>query len=401
MLRVILKKGKSKPFWLGHPWVFSGAVEKVIGEAPSGGACLLEDERGNTVGWGHYNPHARIAVRLLTHRRSTDEDFEIPTFITFVEQQLLKAQAKRAQLGLPSSQTNAYRLVNAEGDGLSGLIVDLYADHAVMQLNSRAMDAESEAIAKVIMTVTGCATVRATVSQHGAKFEGIPPRTETYGKKRDDHQVEVMEGGTHYSVDLQQPQKTGLFLDQRDNRRHMATTCGGKTVLDLYSHAGGFGLHALKNGASKVSFVDSSEGAVSMIQRNLDLNDSADRGEVFRSDAMTFLKEAEAAGRTWDRIICDPPKFVRGRGHREDGIKKYARLNSLALSLLAPGGLMLTCSCSEHVNHEDFLRMLTEAGHRLRRSVNVHAMHGQAPDHPFASVAAQSNYLKAYLVSLD
>tara|TARA_B100000674_G_scaffold495777_1_gene524135 strand:- start:33 stop:1235 length:1203 start_codon:yes stop_codon:yes gene_type:complete len=399
VLRVILKRGKSKPFWLGHPWVFSGAVHRVEGKgSEQGGTCLVIDERDNVVGWGHHNPHARIAVRILEHRRTTEVDFTPPTFSTFLAQRLAQARACREQLGLPNQKTNAYRLVNAEGDGLSGLIVDVYGDRAVMQLNSRAMAENSSEIATLVMKETGVRSVQAMVSAHGLKFEGIPPQNNTFGDKTEATDVQIVENGVRFQVDLKNPQKTGFYIDQRDNRRLLASLCSGKDVLDLYCHAGGFGLHALKSGAASATFVDSSEPALELVSKNLELNEVD--GERFAVDAVTFLKNAKERGRSWDIISCDPPKFVRARNHRDDGLKKYARLNHLALSLLKPGGMLLTCSCSEHVNRDDFLRMLTEAAHRMRRSIRVHHVLGQGADHPYVSVAPQSDYLKAFLVTL-
>jgi 23S rRNA (cytosine1962-C5)-methyltransferase len=400
VLRVILKRGKSKPFWLGHPWVYSGAVQEVVGEgSENGGPCTVIDERDNVVGWGHYNPHARIAVRLLEHRRSTDESFQTPVFSEFMAKRLREAKNSRAQLQLPRRDTNAYRLVNAEGDGLSGLIVDVYGDRAVVHLNSRAMASNVDEIAELVMKETGVRSVRTLVSAHGIKFEGIAPFNKTFGDEDDSDSVEVTEHGVRFALDLKNPQKTGFYLDQRENRQFLASYCGGKNVLDLYCHAGGFGIHALAAGAQSATFVDSSEPAIDLVGKNLSLNEF--EGERHHLDAMTFLKAAKEKGRSWDVIVCDPPKFVRARNHRDDGIKKYARLNSLALSMLKPGGLLLTCSCSEHVNRDDFLRMLTEAAHRLRRSIRVHRVLGQASDHPYVSVAPQSDYLKAFLVTLS
>jgi len=399
VLRVILKRGKSKPFWLGHPWVYSGAVHKVVGErSDTGGPCLVIDERDNVVGWGHYNPHARIAVRILEHRRTTEADFKPPVFLDFVAKRLHAARLSREKLRLPNAKTDAYRLVNAEGDGLSGLIVDVYGDRAVMQLNSKAMAESSKEIASLIMKESGVRSVRALVSAHGLKFEGIPPLNETYGEQEGSSEVDIVDNGVKFEVNLRTPQKTGFYLDQRENRRLLASYCSGKSVLDLYCHAGGFGLHALASGAASATFVDSSEPALDMVAKNLELNDVA--GERFAMDAVTFLKNAKEEGRSWDVISCDPPKFVRARNHRDDGLKKYARLNHLALSMLKPGGVLLTCSCSEHVNRDDFLRVLTEAAHRMRKSIRVHRVLGQADDHPYVSVAPQSDYLKAFLVTL-
>lgn len=401
LIRVILKRGRSKPFWVGHPWVFSGAIHQVSGPVgDTGGPCLIEDERKNVLGTGFYNPHGRIAVRILQHRRTTDLPFEPRGFQPLVRERLAMALQARENLGLPSAATTVYRVVNSEGDLLSGLIVDRFGDVAVMQTGSRAMYEARELLADEVKSLLGVRAVVNSISDTSSKLEVIPSGTDLL-RGAVEGTVQVLEGGVRFEVDPLSGQKTGFYADQRDNRRRFAATCGGREVLDLYAYVGAFGLHALAAGAARVHAVDASGPACAAATRNAQINGVSDRHEVSCGDAMNWLKEARAQGRTFSRIVCDPPKFAHGRGHLDDALKKYARLNTLALSLLEPGGLLLTCSCSQHVSEDAFLRVLNDAGHRLRRAVRVHAVWGQGVDHPYAAVAPEGRYLTAALVSVS
>ena len=402
-VRVILKRGKSKPFWVGHPWVFSGAIKRVDGDCPedTGTACVVEDDLGNVLGSGFYNPNGHIAVRLFEHRRSTDISFEPTPFDKLVRQRLERAVARRAALGLPNDTTDAVRLVNAEGDGLPGLIVDQLADVLILQLNSRAMyDMRDVVVAELDTCRPGCSTIVAAVTDTASRLESIPVSFEAVRGSLGP--VTCRENGVRFEIDLQHSQKTGLFIDQRDNRRRFAQLCASKTVLDVFCYVGGFGIGALVGGAHSVLAVDSSRAACDAARRNAELNSVADRFDIQCMDAMTALKELNGKRHAkFDRVACDPPKFARGRSHIKDALKKYVRLNTLALSVLADDGMLLSSSCSEHVSEKDFLRVLNEAGHRLRKNVVVHAMWGQAPDHPFSAVAPEGRYLKAALISLS
>lgn len=404
-LTVHLKKGRSKPFWLGHPWVFSGAVDKVVGDPGETGApCVVLDERGNTVGSGFYSPHARIAVRLLQHRRTTDREFEPRPVMDVIQERLHAAVRRRAALGLPDDHTNVYRLVNAEGDGLPGLIIDRFKRVGSVQLGSRAMYERREDIARLLRERLDLQRVVMSVSEDSSRLEGTIPVGSDYFPVGSEEQhapvVQVIENGINYEIDLSKGHKTGFYCDQRDNRARFAWHCSGQRLLDVCSYSGGFGLNAVAAGSAHVTAVDSSPAALKALARNAELNDCSDRFTCYEEDAFTFLKQMRAEERTWSRIVVDPPKFARGKRHLDEAMKKYARLNTLALATLAPGGLMLTCSCSGMVSREGFIRMLTEAGHRLRKSIAIHEVWGAAADHPWCSVADESEYLKAVLVSV-
>ncbi len=400
-LVVRLKRGRSKPVWIGHPWVFSGAIDSVQGPiGDTGGACIVEDERGNALGTGFYNPHGRISVRLWHHRRSTDLPFEPRALTDIARERLPAALDLRAALGLPSEDTTAFRLLNSEGDGLSGLIVDRLGPALVCGLHTRAAYEAREEIASLLLEATDAETVILRVGAEASKLEAIPTLVELRGSPLEGDHVEVEERGIRYHIDPRGGQKTGFYADQREHRQRFASLAAGRRVLDLYSYAGGFGITAAVAGAEHVTSVDASEAACTAARKNAALNGVADRMNVVEADAMSFMKEARARGERWPLVVCDPPKLARGRAHLKDALKKYTRINSLAMGLLEPGGLLLTCSCSQHVSEGDFLRVLTEAGHRLRRSVQVLELGGQPGDHPFLSVAPEGRYLTVALVAL-
>ena len=401
-IRVYLKRGRSKPFWVGHPWVFSGAIHRIDGQIGElGGPCVVLDERDNVLGAGHYNPHSKIAVRILEHRRTTDVSFEPAPFEALVRQRLNAAVRRRNQLGLPSPDTNVYRLVNAEGDLLTGLIIDIVGQTAVMQTNSRAMYEARGALSEALMALEGIKAVVGVVTEDASRIEMVPTGRELLAGDLHDV-VEIVEAGVRYQVDILGGQKTGFYADQRENRLRFARLCRGHEVLDLYAYVGGFGMQALRQGAKSVTAVDASQRAIDAAAKNATLNgydDTQWRGIC--ADAMNVMKEDVASGRRWSRIVCDPPKLARARGHVNDAIKKYARINTLALNALETGGLLLTCSCSQHISDDAFTRMLTDAGHRLRRAVHVLERWGQAPDHPYLSAVPEGAYLTATLVAVE
>ncbi len=398
MIQVTLKRGRSKPFWLGHPWVFSGAIQKVSGKVGDlGGSCVVIDERDNIVGSGFYNPNAKIAVRMLEHRRTTDREYVPKDAAEIVPKRLEAAAARRRALGLPTkADTTVYRLVHGEGDMLPGLVIDRLGDVAHVQLNSRGMYVLRDSLAGWIKQAFGLSRVILSVTETASRLEAIPVMTEVV--EGEGGSAHFRENGIAYDLDLTKGQKTGFYADQRENRARFAALSVGKTVLDAYSYIGGFGLNALKAGAAAVTSVDTSKPAVEAALRTSRANNLALTG--VNEDAVTFMKEAHARGTRFDRIVVDPPKFARGRSHLDDALKKYAKVNSLAMALLAPDGLLLSCSCSQHVSERDFGRMLTESAHRHRRAALIHETWSQPGDHPFLSVAPEGQYLKAFLASV-
>lgn len=311
---------------------------------------------------------------------------------------------KRQALGFPSEQTNAFRVVNAEGDGLTGLVVDQFDQTAVVQLNSLAQTRHWETIAQAVMSHCKVDQVRGFVDDQASRLEAIEKSEHLYPESTDITQlseVTIKENGVQYTLNLSQGQKTGFYFDQRDNRARFASMCRGEEVLDLYSYVGAFSFNALRAGAKQATAVETSKPATERSESIAKLNGLDAQFKPVNQDVSTYMRDVLAGTSRYSRIVCDPPKFVRSRAHLDDGLKKYIKVNTLAMDALAPGGLLLTCSCSGHVDKTSFLRVLTEAGHRLRKQVTVHAVWGAGADHPIVSVAPQTEYLKAALVSVD
>ena len=343
-------------------------------------------------------------ARILEHRRSTDLPFTPSEPFGLIRTRLASAIARRSGLGFPHPDTTGFRLVNAEGDGLSGLVVDRFDDVAVAQLNSMAMAANGARLAALIAETAGVGAVITRTDAEASRLEGIAKAQAVYPESAandlTEREVSIKESGIQYALALGRGQKTGFYFDQRENRARFAELAAGQRVLDLYSYVGAFGLGALRAGAREVIAVETSKPAAEKAIAHAALNGVSEGFRGVNGDVVTFLRDVIAGSARYDRIVCDPPKFVRSRSHLKDGLKKYIQVNTLAMDALAPGGMLLTCSCSGHVDREAFLRVLTEAGHRLRRGVHVHGLWGAGADHPFASVAPQTDYLKAALVTL-
>ncbi len=392
--RVVLKKGKARPAWAGHPWVYSGAIERVEGQIEQSGQLVtLLDEQRRRIGFGTYNPTARIAVRIVGK--------ELPAggIRQLVHERVHRAVAIRAAFGLPSEETTAYRLINGEGDGLPGVIADVLGPLVSVQLTTAGAELWLEHLKDAIealVRVNGVPpSLWVSVPEDSARLENIA-EGDRFGRGDLETHVPLLENGIEWRLLPGKGQKTGFYSDQRENRRRLAPLCAGKTVLDTFCYTGGFGLHALKAGAREVLGVDSSGPAVSVAHGTAKQND-LEGGSWLKEDAMRFLKADE---RLWDVVVLDPPKFARGKESLDDAFKKYLALNTLGLSRVRPGGLVLTCTCSGLVDDAMFLRMLTDAALHAGRQLHVHGVFGPGPDHPFPVACPEARYLTAVLATV-
>ena len=392
--KVILRKGRSGPVWAGHPWVFSGAVQTVKGNPEHGDLVWVEDPLGNSIGQGHYSKDAHIAVRMLSLGESAiDEE-------SFVASRIDRALASRQRLGLPSKETTAYRLVSSEGDRLPGLIVEHLGDGLVISVGSAGMLRLKDVIKSHLQGIINPQWMVFQVPKDAARLEQLPPQSLLLqGDEEDVAKTTVLENGIQFHCDPLGGQKTGYYADQRANHLYVASLVKGQKVLDAYAYGGGFGLHAaILGGASQVISVDSSARAGRLIKRNASLNGK--ELKIVVDDAINYLRD-KAPEEQFDVIILDPPKFVRSRSHLAAGLKKYRKVNMLAMDALAPGGILVTCSCSSMVSENDFFRMLTEAGATTNKDIHILSVGGQGPDHPFLSVCAESRYLKCVIAQVQ
>jgi 23S rRNA (cytosine1962-C5)-methyltransferase len=380
---VTLKRGRAKPLWFGHPWVFSEAVERVAGELAPGDEVRVLDHDGRFIGRGFANPRSQLRVRLAA---TTDRDLDE----AWLAERLAAARDLRARLGLPSADTDCYRLVNSEGDWLPGLIVDVFADAVAVQLGSYAMKRREAAIYDALAALLAPRTIYEIAPGGVARIEGFAASSRVVrGEPRP--RVPCRENGLRLEVEPLSGQKTGWFLDQRENRAFVGRLARGARVLDLYCYAGGFALHAARGGAAGVVAVDVSARALERARENFARN-GLPAPELVESDVFTWLEQAPAAA--FDLVVCDPPKFARARKDVEPALKGYRRLNALALQTCAPGGFLCTASCSQLVGAEELERVLAAAAKDAHRRLTVAQLAFQAPDHVIPVGFAEGRYLK-------
>jgi 23S rRNA (cytosine1962-C5)-methyltransferase len=383
--RVVLRQGRARPLWFGHPWVYANAVERLDGTATAGDVVSLVDHDGRFIGRGFWNPRSQIPVRLCTR---ADEAVDA----AFLRGRIARAKAARQRLGLPSETTNVYRLVNSEGDDLPGLVVDIYADAAVAQVTTLGIANRRPEIYDALEAELGVRTIFEIAPASYADLEGFAAGSRiARGASR--ASVAVVENGIKLEVEPLSGQKTGMFIDQRETRARVGELARGARVLDCYAYAGGFGLAAARGGAAAVTAVDSSARAVARIEAHGAANGV--RIEAVEADVFRFLETATP--RAHDIVIVDPPKFARARKDLEAARKGYERLNALALAAVAPGGILVTCSCSQNVDAEAFERIVAAGAKQAGREVRVFERRGPASCHLLPPAFPEGQYLKVLL----
>ena len=382
MDRVVLRKGKARPFWYGNPIVFSGSIEEVTGDPRPGDLVEVCDADGRILGHGFYNPSSSYRVRIVRMHRAHEP---APKVQAVLSTRLFQAWRMRAALGLPSPDTNCLRLVNSEGDGLSGLTVDLYDRTAVQVASAIWVQRYRSVIDENLqILVPGVRTIH-RVSSAVVQEEGLSEETAVQGEGP----VEVLEGGIRYLVDVTHGQKTGFYLDQRDNRALVRSLAAGRRVLDAFCFTGGFAISAARGGAKEVFGVDSSGPAIALARENAARN-GCTQVHFEEGDAETAL----GASASYDMVILDPPKLARSHKDLDAARNHYRRLNREAMIALSEGGILVTCSCSSAMRREDFLEVLRDAAREAHRRITVTHVRGAAPDHPINPSWMEGEYLK-------
>jgi 23S rRNA (cytosine1962-C5)-methyltransferase len=383
--RVVLRKGRARPLWYGHPWVYANAIASVEGEPSPGDVVALTDHDGRFIGKGFYNARSQIPVRLCTR---ADE----PVDAAFLGRRIVEARAVRTRLGLPSPETDVYRLVNSEGDDLPGLVVDVYADAAAVQITTLAMSMRRAEIYDALEAELGVKTIFELAPASYAELEGYAAGARVArGASR--ASVAVVENGVALEVEPLSGQKTGMFIDQRETRARVASLARGARVLDCYAYAGGFALAAARAGATAVTAVDSSARAVARITAHAAKNGVT--VDAIEADVFRYLETATP--RAFDLVVIDPPKFARARKDLEAARKGYERLNALALQAVAAGGILVTCSCSQNVDADTFERIVAAGAKQAGRQVRVFERRGPAADHLLPPGFTEGQYLKVLL----
>ena len=388
---VILKPKRARPFFGRHPWVLDSAVLRVEGDPTDGAVVDLATHDGNFVARGLWNAASRLRVRLYAFDAATKLDG------SFWQARIESAIKLRQVLGL-DDRAGAARLVNSEGDNLSGLIVDRYGDYLAVQVTALAMAHRLDAICDTLEAVVKPAGILLRGAERGlAKLEGLHLADRLVRGTAPAGAIFVHEHGLKFGVDLTEGQKTGYYLDQRDNRQAAARYARGRRVLDLFCYSGGFSVAcAQSGGAASVLAVDSSAKATTLAKANADLNGAANV-TVETADAFEKLDALAAAGERFGMVILDPPKFARSRASLDDALRAYHRINRVAVGLLEPGGILVTCSCSGSVSRDDFLQMLAGVAQRSGRPLQLLECRGAAPDHPVSASCLEGEYLKCVI----
>lgn len=391
-MRIYLKKGKEESMKRFHPWVFSGAIQRMDDGIAEGDLVEVVSSHGDYIGRGHYQIGS-IAVRILTF-----EDRPIDS--AFWHERLAIALEMRQKIGIADNpNNNTYRLVHGEGDSLPGLVIDCYGETAVMQAHSVGMHVCREIIAHELVKVMGNRIKNVYYKSETTlpfKAELGQENTFLYGGTDD---TVALENGLKFRVDYLKGQKTGFFVDQRENRSLLERFSKGKKVLNMFCYTGGFSFYAMRGGAEQVHSVDSSARAIELTTENVELNFPGDkRHEAFCEDAFKYL---EKAGSNYDLIILDPPAFAKHRGALHNALKGYTRLNVKALEKIKPGGIMFTFSCSQVVTKDNFRNAVFTAAAQAKRKVRIlHQLH-QPADHPINIYHPEGEYLKGLVLYVE
>jgi 23S rRNA (cytosine1962-C5)-methyltransferase len=394
MARVTLRSGRVQPVWAGHPWVFAQAIQRVDGAPAAGDAVEVRDPKGRFLGRGFWSPKSAIPVRIVTRRE--DEPLDPAALLRRVE----RAFARRRRLGLPSAETDGYRLVHAEGDALPGLIADVYRDVVVVQLLTHGMKRHQEELFGALARVTGARAVVEVPGGRPQRREGLEVSAPRVARGPDVAHLEFRERGFEYVVELELAQKTGFYFDQRDNRALVERFADGARVLDLYSYVGAFGLAAARGGAREVLAYDSSAAVVAEGASIAHANGLGGTVGFARGDVRRVLGTLARDGERFDLVIVDPPKLAPTARHLRRAQSAYRRLNQRVFELVAPGGLVLSCSCSGALRPEDMLRTLALAARDAGRHLTLLHMGQQGMDHPVPAAFPEGRYLKAALVEV-
>jgi len=402
MPSVTLKPGREKSVLRHHPWIFSGAIEKIEGTPGVGETVEVRASSGSPLAWGAYSPQSQIAVRLWSL------DPEQPITPTLFRARLDRALAVRRDLGFypdpnilsssrvtPHASLSSYRLVNAESDFLPGLIVDRYRDYLVCQFLSAGAEHWKPEIVKLLDELVPNTGIYERSDVDVRQKEGLAPITGVLSGDPPPDLIEIQENDCRFAVDVQRGHKTGFYLDQRDNRALLAEYSRDREVLNCFAYTGAFGVWALKGGAAKVTNIESSAGLLELAQRNLELNqlDTA-KVEHVTGDVFQVLRHYRDSRRQFDLIALDPPKFAESRSQVERAARGYKDINLLAFKLLRPGGVLFTCSCSGLIPPDLFQKIVADAALDANREAQIIRRLTQAADHPVALNFPEGEYLK-------
>ena len=387
MRTILLKKKEDRRIKRGHPWVFSNEVQALPADVVPGELVEVRDFAAGFIGRGYANPRSLITVRILTRTRE-----EIDA--AFLERRISRARDLRTGLGFGES----FRAVYSEGDGLPGLIVDKYADTLVVQSLTAGIDGMLEMVIAALREAYGPKAIVLRNDVAVRELEGLAQEKRVVLGDAESL-VTIEESGIRYQVDVLEGQKTGFFFDQRENRLALRDLVRGRRTLDCFCYVGAWALAAARYGASEVIGIDSSEKAVALARSNAELNSLSATFET--GDVFERLRELERRKERFGCIILDPPAFVKSRAKVREALKGYKELNLRAMRILEPSGILVTCSCSHHIDQELFREMLIDAAWSAGRQARLLEMRSQSRDHPMLLAAKESQYLKCAILVVD
>jgi 23S rRNA (cytosine1962-C5)-methyltransferase len=395
MTQVVLKRGREKSALRRHPWVFSGAIDRVEGEPEAGETVAVRSATGEFLGWAAWSPQSQIRLRFWSWRE--DERVDRP----FLEGRLLSALRLRQTLGL-EEKTDAMRLVHAESDGIPGLIVDRYGDFLVVQFSTAGAVAWRSTVVDLLAQTLRPRGIFERADSEADALEGLPVNEATLWGEDPPDSLEVREAGLSFGVDLRNGQKTGFYLDQRNNRQRVQALAAGRRVLDGFCYTGGFTIAALAGGATEVLAVDGSTSALELGRQNVARNGLAtDRVTWREADMFQELRRLRDRAESFDLIILDPPKFAPTAAQVQRAARGYKDINLLAFKLLRPGGILVTFSCSGGVSTELFQKIVADAALDAGVEGRITERLFQGPDHPVALNFPEGAYLKGLVVQVE
>ena len=382
MTKAILKPGKEKRVYTFHPWIFRSDIDRIEGICEPGDIVDIISSKGRFLARGFYNPNSQIALRIMTYS-------EEPVDREFIFRRVHEAVEYRRTF----ADLESCRLIFAESDRLPALIVDAFGGILVLQCLALGMERFKQDIVDALVSEINPRGIWERNDVPVRQLEGLEMCTGLlYGEVPD--RVEMTENGVHFLVDVKEGQKTGFFLDQKENRAAIAPFVRGKNVLDCFTHTGSFALHAGKFGAKKVIGVDISEYACSFAAENAKLNGLENRVNFVTANAFDLLAEESRAGNKYDVIILDPPAFTKTRSTVDSAIRGYKEINLRAMKMIESGGYLITCSCSQHVLPEIFKAMVMDAAHDAHVLLRQVEFRTQGKDHPILPYARETEYLK-------
>lgn len=392
--RIVLKKGKETILNSKHPWIFSGAIDRIDEVSENGQLVIISSYNGQDLAIGSFSKSSQISVRIWSFNPSIQIDKSF-----FKERFYNALQLRKSFLNL--NKTNAFRIINSESDLFPGLIVDYYAGYYVVQFLSTGTEFFREQIIEIISEQKDCLGIYERSDTDSRKKENLPIQSKHLYGNLIPEKVLFIENGINFFADLVNGHKTGFYLDQRENRQLVKSFSDGKNVLNCFSYTGAFSVYALKGNASFVTNIDSSDLALKLLTENHSINNiSSNQYEKIEGDVFKVLRNFRDEDRKFDLIILDPPKFADSASNINKAARGYKDINLLAMKILNPDGFLFTFSCSGHISRELFQKIISDAALDSEREVKFLSFLGQANDHPILSSFPEGNYLKGLICSV-